>query len=191
MDLKDLVKELNKKLGLEPPIPMDNQKGTLAELADVALELQAEDFGKGKLGRDAARELLKRDLVPDLAYLAACSCAGRKPTKTIEEPKPTKKAKAPVEKVKLPPVEEPVKKSGKKVKEPEPVPVKKGKATKVETEGKQESNEELARRLVKTGKTVKDLIEELRDRYAAKGKAKSETGLNKRAMIYWNIGLKG
>ena len=179
MELKKLGAELNKKLELKPPIPLDNDKGIVSELAEVTPELQAEDFGAGKIGREAARELLKRDLVPDSAYMAACKVAGRKPTKKIEEKPVAKKKTSEKKKVELPPETKPEKKTKTKSEPKEKAPRQ-----------KRESNEELATRLISEGKELKDLIEELRDRYAEKGKTMSETWLNKRASIYWNIGLK-
>ncbi len=179
MELKKLGAELNKKLELQPLIPLDNDKGVLAELQEVCPELQASDFEAGMIGREAARELLKRDLVPDAAYTAACKRAGRKPTKKIEEKPVAKKKTESKKKVELP--QEPESKT-KKEKKTEP--------KKEDTGEKRESNEELAARLVAEGRELKDLIEELRDRYAAKGKNVSETWLNKRAVVYFGIGKK-
>jgi|GEM_PF-6417743 len=173
MELKSLVKHMNKVLELEPPIPLDNEKGTLAELEALKDDLQAEDYEL--LNRDACRELLSRDLVPKAAMEIVCKKIGRafKPEVAEEAEKKPVKIKKPVKKME----EEPAKKPAK----PEPA---KEKATR---KMKQESNEELAKRLKEEGKKISTLTNELRKRYEAKGKVFTDEWLEKRAAIYWKI----
>lgn len=194
MELKSLVKELNKSLELEPPIPLDNEKGTLAELSEVCSELLASDVEH--ISRNAARELIKMKLV-DAGRLELAKAlylkAGREiPKDLLKEEKPAGKKAA---KPKNPEPEEapetPAPKKKQKVEpEPEEAPKKKKEKTAPEARSKQESAEDMAYRLMKTGKDKKDLIEELRDRFTAKGKNFNETWLNKRADIYWGIANK-
>ncbi len=174
MELKSLVKHMNKVLELEPPIPLDNEKGTLAELEALKDDLQAEDYEL--LNRDACRELLSRDLVPKSAMEVVCKKAGRTFKPEVAEEQPEKKPvkiKKPVKKTEEQPEKKPAK--------PEPV------KEKAPRKMKQESNEELAKRLKEEGKKLQTLTNELRKRYEAKGKAFTDEWLEKRAAIYWKI----
>ena len=58
-----LAKELNKKLNLELPIPLDNEKTMLGEVEELAPDLDPLDFvGKKSLSVDAAKLLLDFEL---------------------------------------------------------------------------------------------------------------------------------
>jgi len=168
MELKSLVKYLNKVLELDPPVPMDNEKGTLEELAALKDDLTPEDYNL--LNRDACRELLKRNLVPEKAMEVVCKKAGKAYTPK-EKPVSEKKS-----------VKKPVKKNTEASADAPAKPVKKE-----SSKEKPESNEELAKRLKDEGKKIQTLTNELRKRYEAKGKAFTDEWLEKRAAIYWRI----
>ncbi len=173
MELKSLVKHINKVLDLEPPIPMDNEKGTLSELESLKDDLLPEDYER--LNRDACRELLARNLVSKQAMEVVRKKAGRayKPeTEPASEKKPVK-------------VKKPVKPSEKSETDtPKP---EKQKPVKAEKKSKQESNEDLAKRMKEEGKKLQSFTNELRKRYESKGKTFTDEWLEKRASIYWKI----
>ena len=192
--VRNAAKELNKVMGLTPPI--DIKADTDDILAVIKKEVLRIGTGKPPLITP------EDEFTPEVQELLDELIANGEEEKTepVEEKKETKKKKETPESVgkihkkniadKPIQVGEPEKKATKPAPKKEEKEEKKEAAPKKKQERKMESNEDLAVRLLKEKATDEEITEAFRAAYAEKEKNVTDKFLEKRVKIYMDIAKK-